>query len=279
VDVEGSVEGSLMGFAQSVRTRGQIAHNIYTFSQTSEISRDARINGNATAFAGDVDIEGNVGKDVYVGAGTINVLSAAHIGGDFNARVGQPENAHIESTASIAGTTHIQGSQPRPSRYSGLGFYVWQTIWLAAAFVTGVVLFSLAPLLSRIRFETSRDLLITAGVGFLTIIGPPIAAVLAGITLIGLPLGLMTFALWVAAAYLAKIVIAGFLGRSLLVTAGDPQPAIPLMLIAGLVPVYIAVNLPYIGGLISFLLTVLGLGTLAITVYRMPRWRQAPQAA
>ena len=100
----------------------------------------------------------------------------------------------------------------------------------------------------------------------------------AGITLIGLPIGLLTLALWVAAGYLAKIVDAAFLGRSLLGAQGGQQPSLAVVLLAGLLPIFIAINLPFIGGVIHFLLILLGLGALVTMIYRMPFWR-SPQGA
>jgi hypothetical protein len=75
---------------------------------------------------------------------------------------------------------------------------------------------------------------------------------------------------WIMAVYLSKIAIAAFLGRSL--TGGNnAHPSTPRMLLAGLVPVFIAINLPYIGSVISFILVCLGLGILTMTVYQMLR--------
>src|SRR5207237_7197476 len=106
----------------------------------------------------------------------------------------------------------------------------------------------------------------------------PIAATKASITLIGLPLGLIAFALWCIAVYAAKIVVAAFLGRSLLKGNAEAGPATALALLAGLVPVFIGINLPYIGGMINFFLILLGLGAIAIGAYSMPRWRSAQVA-
>src|SRR6185503_4424041 len=200
----------------------------------TSIARDARIDGNSVAVASDSEVEGSVGKDAYAAAITVNVLPTARIGGKFVARVSQAQRVHVDPGAMIAGTTDIRGMRPAPSRYSTLSFYVWQVIWMSAAFLAGLVLFRLVPALSRVSLETSHDLLLSAGVGFLTIVAPPIAALLAIITLVGLPLGLFTLALWIAAGYFAKIVIAGFLGRSLMEKSGDTQPAIALVLLAGL---------------------------------------------
>jgi putative zinc finger protein len=278
VELEGVIEGSVMGFAQSVETRGQIAHNIYAFGQTVDVRRDARIDENATMFAAQSGIEGTIGRDVNVFAGSMNVSAPAHIGGGLTARVSRTENAYIAPGATVSGKTNIEAPQPAPSRYSRLSFYVWQTIWLAAAFIAGLVLFWLVPSFSRARFDNANDLVVSAGLGCIALIAAPVAAIIAMITLVGLPLGLIGLSVWMLGIYLAKIIVAGFLGRSLLTNMGDAQPALPLVLLAGLVPVFIAINLPFIGGLINFLLIVLGLGTLALRLSELPRW-SAPQAA
>src|SRR5262249_54660263 len=114
----------------------------------------------------------------------------------------------------------------------------------------------------------ARELLQSAGAGFVALIAPPAAALVAAITLVGLPLGLIGIACWMVAAYAAKVIVAGFLGRSLLATGGDSQPATALILLACIIPIFSAVNLPYIGGLINFLLIVLGLGMLVLASHR-----------
>jgi hypothetical protein len=157
-------------------------------------------------------------------------------------------------------------------------FYVWQIIWLAAAFVTGLVLFWMFPALSRSTFANTQELLVSAGVGFVALIALPILAVIAAVTLVGLPIGLIALAGWAVGVYVAKIVVAAFLGQSLLGQGSGPAASTALVLLAGLVPIFIATNLPYIGGVINFLLVLVGLGAIAIGAYRMPRWRSAPAA-
>jgi hypothetical protein len=61
---------------------------------------------------------------------------------------------------------------------------------------------------------------------------------------------------------LSTIIVAEFIGRSMTQNTGA------VALLAGLLIVIVAVNLPWIGGLINFLLCLLGLGALVITVYR-----------
>jgi cytoskeletal protein CcmA (bactofilin family)/predicted anti-sigma-YlaC factor YlaD len=277
VELEGTVEGSVFGFAQSVQTRGQVARNVYAFAQTANITRDSRIAENAAIFAAESTIEGTIGRDAYARAASIEVSAPARINGSFTARVGRPESVHIEPGAVIAGKTDIQSPRPAPSKYSRLSFYVWQTIWLTAAFLAGLLLFWIVPALSRLRPATVRDLLASAGVGFLALVGLPVVAIIAAVTLIGLPLGLIALACWLIAMYFAKIVVAGFLGRSLL-EKNDTHASTALVLLAGLVPIFIAINLPYVGGLVNFLLIVLGLGMLVLRAFQTTGWRSIQAA-
>jgi Putative zinc-finger len=276
VEVEGTVEGNVIGAAQSVQVRGHVGRNVYGFGQTVGIARGTTIDQNAMVFGAESDIDGTIGKDVIAGAGSINVGAPAKIGGTFTARVGRNQDVRIAPGATITGATNIQTTPPAPSRYSTASFYVWQTIWLTGALLTGLVLFWLVPGLSRATFDGTAELLASVGIGFLTLVATPIAAVVAGITLIGLPLGMILFVCWLLACYLAKIVVAGFVGRSLL-SGSNAQP-IALILLVGLALIVIAINIPFVGPLINLFLIMIGLGVIVMKTYRSPRFHPAHAA-
>jgi anti-sigma factor RsiW len=278
VEIEGTVEGSVVGFAESVRARGEVAHNIYAFAKNVNVDAGAQVGENLTMFASESDIDGAIGKDAYAWVGSIGVSDRASIGRNLFARVGRRGSAQVASGATVGGFTDIRNPQPAPSRYVRLSFYVWQIIWLTGSFLSGLALFWMFPALSRASFANTQELLVSAGVGFLTFVALPIAAVLAAITLVGLPLGMIALAGWGVAVYAAKIVVAAFLGQSLLGAGSNPASPTALVLLAGLVPIFIATNLPYIGGVINFLLVLVGLGAIAIGAYRELRWRTAPAA-
>ena len=106
------------------------------------------------------------------------------------------------------------------------------------------------------------DWLKAGGIGFITLVTVPVAFIILAVTIIGLPVALLSLALWGAGIYLSKIVVAEFVGRSILKTRNA------VSLLAGLVLVVVAVDLPWIGGLINFLLILLGLGALAVSIYK-----------
>jgi hypothetical protein len=87
------------------------------------------------------------------------------------------------------------------------------------------------------------------------------------ITFVGFPLGLTAMVAWLLALYLAKILVANFIGRTLLLSDMNSLSSVVLSLLVGLLLVFIAFNLPYIGWLIHFLVVVIGFGALIMTIF------------
>ena len=90
------------------------------------------------------------------------------------------------------------------------------------------------------------------------------------LTLIGLPVGLLVLALWLAGLYVAQILVATLVGRGLLQKAGAPPATFAPVLLVGLVCVAFASNLPYVDGLVRLVVLVLGLGLAVVSAYRAP---------
>lgn len=293
VEVDGTVGGNVYGFAQWVNLRGQVARSVNTFTQRFQLDPDARVDADIIAFAEEANLDGTVGRDVSTYAkstdvrGTVGrnliarservtLLAPARVGGNLTAYVPREDKVHIDPGATVAGTTKTHVAKERASRYVRPKFYFWQAVRLVAAFLTGLLVFWLFPVLFGARLETAGAFLRTVGVGFLVLVATPVAAIIAGITLIGLPIALLSLAAWLAALYLAKILVAAFVGEALL-RAGAGQPGqFALNLLVGLLIVYAAINVPYVGGWIHFLAMLLGFGAAVMQVLR---WRQQPQPA
>ena len=280
--IEGTVEGTVYGFAQNIRMRGQAARDLYGFGQNVSLERQGQVARNMVSFAQNVMIDGNAGLDLITFAQkidvrgsvmrdfsahgqTVSLLSTARVGRNVVAEVPNKDAFKIESGAAVGGKQDVKVVPPRPSQYATVWFYIRQILWLLAAFITGMLLFWLFPSLSRPPLETRDDYLKAGVAGFLATVATPVAALIIAITIIGLPVGLVSLCLWILGLYLAKIVIAAFVGRSLL---ASPATSLPIALLAGLIIVLIAVDLPFIGWLINFILTFLGLGAILLDVYR-----------
>jgi hypothetical protein len=286
IDVTGNVAGDIFGFAQSIQANGRVGQNFYGFGQTVTLGASGVPEHDATIFGANVNINGNVGNDLTVLAGSLDVGSK--IGRDLRFRGGQlsvhdpstigrnldavtnsEKDTQIDSGVTIASKKMVEYAKPKPSRYLTASFYFWQIIKIGAAFVMGLLLFWLFPGVSRVSLSTGRALLTSGGIGFLAAVAAPVAALILAISLIGLPIAFVTIVVWLLGLYLAKIVVARFVGEAIMGKRGGTRSSTAVALLVGLVIVVVAVNLPFIGGIINLFLFLIGLGALVMSVYKV----------
>ena len=285
INVEGMIGGSIIGGAQSLSlARARVGGNLFGFVNEIDVDDAAEIAGNAVAFGNGIGIDGRVGSDLMgfgnmmtVGgtvlgdvegfAASIRLLPTARVTGNLTAHVDSEDDLIIADGAVVGGATDVQivEREQRRNRYSTVGFYVRQVVRLGAAFLTGLVLLWLFPALRAVSLPTVIAVLRSAAIGFGAMVALPIAAVLICLTIVGLPLGVLTFVVGAIGLYFAKTVLALVIGRSLFRDPANP-PHQALALLAGLATVIVAINVPLIGGLANFLLTIVGFGILVTMV-------------
>ena len=295
LEIDGTVEGNVYTYSQNVRVSGHVTRGLHAFAGDLEVGKEAQIGTDIAAYSGDVRVDGTVGRDLQgrVGsleigghiarnvsvpeANSITVFAPARIDGSLEAKVKNANDVHIESGAVIAGKTNVQLTEKEPSRYSQPRFYLWQGVRLGAALLTGFILFLLFPTLFAGRIDSAFRTLTAVGMGFVLLIVPPVAAVVAAISLVGLPLSLLTLMAWIAGLYLAKVLVAAAIGQLLVSTGGADSRhrngSFALALLLGLVIVFVAINLPYIAWLTKFLVLLLGLDLLGRQILVI--WRRA----
>jgi cytoskeletal protein CcmA (bactofilin family) len=288
VEIEGTVEGNVFAGGGTVLVRGSVGRSAHCAADTIRVDPTGRVDGDTVGLAGTIDLDGHVGRDFAAYAGITNVRgdvgrdvsvrtrrlhleSAAKVGGNLLARVRDATAVQVDEGAVVSGKTETRLLPKAKSRYARLGFYVWKMIWLAAAFVVGLALHALLPGLFPARLAGSAALVRAAGVGFVALVVVPVAALLLMVTLIGLPAGLLVLGLWLAGLYVAQILVATLVGRGFLQKADAPPASMAPVLLVGLVFVAVSVNLPYVGGLVRFVVLVLGLGLAVIGAHRGAR--------
>jgi cytoskeletal protein CcmA (bactofilin family) len=301
IDIDGTIDGSLFVTGRRAVIRGEVKGDLFVFAQDTEVA--GTVDGSIYAWASSLTVSGHVNQDVVVGAndvhiagtvgrdvasfctsvevggsiarnlqgyvGSAAVSKSARIGGNLEAHVKHTQDVDVESGATIAGKTQIstEKKETTASRYRSGHFYYWQCIWLAGALIVGLLLNWIAPGLFAARLESGGNFGWSWLIGFLVLVATPIAAVIACITLVGIPAGIIALVLWLISwIFLAKVFVGASVGRSL-ARRGASETSFVLALLAGLVVVFIAVNLPYLGGWLSFLLiTPVGLGLGAFGV-------------
>jgi hypothetical protein len=244
---------------------------------TGEIYQDAIIlDGDAAiagtvdeevlAFNGDVFVSGHVGGSVVAFNGRVTLESGATVGGD----VVSSQPAQIAEGAKVAGTVSSQGV-PSDLNLGRFATVSRVAIWVAtsvSSLVLGLLLLLFAPRAGEaIAITASSRFGLSVGIGFAVFFGLPIAAVIALVTLVGIPLGaglLLALGLLFWIGYVAAALA---IGRLLV----KPPTARLLAFGAGWLILRVIAIVPGIGGLVWFLATVFGLGALTVAARRAGR--------
>jgi hypothetical protein len=240
---------------------------------------DTRLDGvvgrDVSVLTGTLDSSGTIGRNLQASTNLLTLASTARVGGNLEAHLDKKDQLQIEPGASVAGKTDVI-IKKATNHYLESKFYFWQAIWMAGAFVIGLLLHWLTPTLISGRLDTGRALLRSAGVGFLAFVAMPVAGIAACITLVGIPAGVLAIALFLAGLWAAKIFVAAAVGRGLVTGRGGTAPSFPLALLAGLVTVFVAINLPYhVGGWLTLLVILVGFGLVVDGVREDLRRRRA----
>jgi len=281
VTIEGTVGGDIVGAGRGVTLRGtrvgrnffgfgrdldidastDVAGNALTFGETAHI--DGRVGIDLKSFGSNVLVSGNVQRDFEAYAGEVSVLPSGRIGRNVTAHIEADDKLQIAEGATIGGATsrQIVEREQRRNRYLTTGFYVRQVVRTGAAFLTGLLLLWAFPVLRTLSLPTVGAALRSGGIGLVAAVVMPIAALLACFTIVGIPIGVLTFIIGAIGLYFGKTVIAQMIGRMLFQSPAGP-PHYAATLIAGLAIVIIAINLPIVGGIVNFVLTVLGFGMI-----------------
>jgi hypothetical protein len=286
--VSGTVEGRIYTFSESLDLDGLLAHNLYGFAQSLRVNDRGHVGEGVVAAAGDVTIEGDVkrsvnilangntdvsgtiGRDLTMSGDSLTLTKTARVGGNLSARLRRMNEVHIADGATIAGKRDIQ-VHVRESQFARPRFYFHQAVWFAAALLVGWLGLVLFPAFFRATTQGVGAGWLSLGLGVAVLTGAPVAMIVAAITLVGFPISLMLFALYLTAIYLAKIWVGAFLGQILLKPSGSTKGDWFLGLLLGLLILTVVGFIPYLGGLVHFGVVCLGLGAFAGQIYRASR--------
>jgi hypothetical protein len=239
----------------------QTVDTVVVFDGSATI--DGAVESSVVAFNAPVTISGSVGEDVVSFSGTVTVRSGGSVGGDVVSRT-EPV---IEEGATIGGEIRRTGDLFRDP------FPFWGRIaaWLAVSVSTlllGVLLLALAPRAADGLDAAWRSAAgATVGWGLLLLVGLPLVAILAFITIVGIPFGFgLAMALFLIYA-LGYTTGAWLLGRRLV---GAPRSRF-LAFLVGLGILRLVALVPIVAGIVGAIAAVLGLGAIAVAIWRARR--------
>jgi cytoskeletal protein CcmA (bactofilin family) len=290
VEIGGVVMRNVRAAGGAVTISGRVARNVNAGGGTVVVSPEAVIEGRARLVGGEVRMAGTVAKmlyaagavvvvggevegDVELVAQEIEVLPTARINGHLT--YWSPRDARISPRAKIQGTiTHNLPELPRTLARTGTALVtVSRLLFMAGLMVTGIALFLIFPGFTRLASQTvGSDPLKSLGLGALLCVTVPVLAILTMFTILGIPLGLILFLVYVASLLVGFLVTVFFLGdvgaRAFFPRARHSKLVAVLCLVVALGITALINQLPYVGGALMAVAVLVGLGAMSLHIWR-----------
>ncbi|NNM33157.1 MAG: polymer-forming cytoskeletal protein, partial [Gemmatimonadetes bacterium] len=257
--VTGEVRGSVRAAGGSIELDAAVGRNVTLAGGSVTVQRGTQIAGNAylaggtVSFqgtgSGDVDIraseailDGIVEGDVRVEAGALTIGPDARILGELRYRMKPEAQPQVSAQADVAG----QLVELEADEGGGLGWLVFKLLALVLAASAVAALFP-APLTGTAR-ELERRPIAALGFGILWVLAVPLVIVVTAATIIGIPMALILAAAYAASLYLAPVVPALWIGNEMFRgREPDDRGSAVLLTVVGSAVVAVALLLPWIG--------------------------------
>jgi cytoskeletal protein CcmA (bactofilin family) len=283
--IKGEIDGNLRSFNNNTTITGTIGKNVMLFNEVVTVDANAKIGRSFTGFVEGLTLDGNVGRDALLFFARANI--SGKIGGEVRAR---GDSLEIGSAAVIEGPVKFEGNKPaevspgaklaspvefkqreHKPRYTQGHYYVWRIIWTAAFILFGMVLVLLAPKFAEETVRAAELYAAPIGLGVLVFFGVPIAALIACVTVVGIPLGVLTLGAWMLMLFTAELVVGTVVGNWVLGKARYTWALIGRMALGFVIVrlVYTPLEHVHVVGLLAGLgIWMWGMGAISLALYR-----------
>ena len=282
VQINGVVARNVTGAGQLVRigTGGRVGGSLLGAAETLSVSGDV---GGALAGVGEnVLLQGRIGRGAELGMERLTLGPNASIGGNFTYHAESP--IELRPGAVRGETLFRQVERPRPEtraqrdEWRGFGRALssfFSLTWLIGSALVGLAMLRLFPrFVARYLEALERNVGASLGVGLVALVATlPVAIVLA-ITIVGLPAAAVLAGSWMIGLFVGWLLLAVAVGGVLIGLARRGAPRrLSWSFLLGLIVLYVATRVPFLGPLVGGVGITLGLGALVIALYRT--WQRA----
>lgn len=299
VIVSGRISQDARIVGGQVTVNGEIRRNLTVAGGNINLTNTASVHGSivaaggtmvlaipvekdATVAGGNVTVSDIIEGDLRVAAGQVRLTSKAAVGRDLTYWSGHP--ASIDENARIGGRivqklpSERLAQSARKLAATVAGFILLaKIIGFFSTLIIGLLMIYFFPSYSREVVSTIREKpLASLGLGFLIFVVTPAAIIFLLVTLVGIPLALILSALYLIGLYLARILAIFCIGTLLLAWFGK-KIGEGWVLVIGLVTYSILTLIPFVGGLVTMLAVLFGLGAATLAdrnLYRSARQKE-----
>lgn len=252
--------------------RGETVEGVFVISGDVRIA--GRSDGDVVVLAGDAIVSGRIDGDLVMASGRARLLPSAYVSGDVD---------YTDERPVVAGAAVVRGDVTEEDWRNSLdvlplvgAFVFWLAVTVSAALL-GVLLLLVAPRAADAVSERSRERIgPLIAIGIAITICLPVAAVIAAVTLVGLPLAVGILLALLPLGAVAYVASAWALGRRIV----QPPRGRIVAFLAGLAILRAVALVPILGALVSLAAVVFGLGLLGAAIGaarepRQPTWVQS----
>jgi hypothetical protein len=238
--------------------RGETVDDIYIAS--GDLRLAGHVTGDVVLFAGDATVSGRVDGDLVTFGGQARLLPRAYVGGDVS---------YGDERPIVAGAAIVRGDVNKEDWGDSVdflpfvgAFVLWLGVGISMA-ILGVLLLLIAPRAADALHARSRERVgPVIAIGVAIGICLPLAAAIALVTLVGIPLAFVIGLALLPLAALAYVTAAYALGRRLV---GEPRSRLWAFL-AGLGILRALALIPFLGFLVGLAAVIFGLGLLGAAI-------------
>ena len=276
VSVSGQNEyGAYAG--SNVNIKGNILRELFAAGSSVNIASETVVGRDSYIAGSNVNMSGTFNRNVYIGAGSL-VLSDVTINGNLKLSVSDItvlDNVVINGTleyndnATVSGidkatinetkTYHVDVDEESVSITSKIKSVIFSMISLIIiAFVINLLFPKIYKSLDK-KLE-ANDLLNKTLVGFGILCLTPMAAIFCMVTGVGLGLGFIVLALYIILCCISSLTVMSVVGNNIWTKVFKKEENIYLSIVIGIVVFKLVYLVPIIGGLLSFVSILIGLG-------------------
>lgn len=277
VSQNGNISNNLFVGSQIADIKGKIDHDLFVGATTVNLNKDTVIANNAYIGSSTANLAGIIKGNLYVATNTLTISGTVE--GNIQAEV---TNLTLEKTAIVKGTINYTSQNDLKIEdgavYSGIekkdqtvekNNFIDITFWtnklfsLLSLLLVGVILLTLIPKKSEEITNTIKNRFWSSfGWGLIVLIILPIIMLFSMIIIIGFPLAMILFSIYLTIIYLSKIFVGIVIGSLIL---RGKWLAIWYMTL-GLILIILITMLPWIGNLVNFVIPLLGLGAVYLVI-------------
>ncbi len=285
LQVNGQVDGNIRAFTNTLTIRGNVGKNVLTFDETVNFEPAAKVGGSMTIIVESLSLDGSLGRDLLIfgkhvsvsgrvrggiqmKGNALTINAGAEVDGPIRYEGDNP--AEVSTQAKLASPVEFHQLEHKP-RYMKAHYYVWRVIWTGAFILFGMVLVLLMPKFAEDTVRAAELYAAPIGLGVLVLFGVPIAAVIACVTVVGIPLGVLTLGFWFLMLCCAELVVGTVVGNWILGRARDTWGMIGRMALGFVIVriVYTFMEQVHALALLGALgIWTWGVGAISLAIYR-----------